>query len=257
MNPIMLIISEALYRPVYNIIVVFLEIFQGNLWWAIIFMTLVVRLILIKPSLKGTEMQKSMGWLQPKMQEIQEKYKDDPEKLSSEMMSLLKKEWGGPLKGCLGMLIQIPVFIWLFFVIRRIAADTIPTERLYSFLYSFGQPFVSLENMNVDFYGSNLLATGNVLITALAAIFTYLQMKLTTLVKPQTPKVPWANTPDMWKMMWFMNVFLVVIMASFVYNTATAIWLYILTTAFFSVLQYAIQYRLLLVAKLRTLFPKK
>jgi hypothetical protein len=44
--------------------------------------------------------------------------------------------------------------------------------------------------MNVDFYGSNLLSTGNVLITALAAIFTYLQMKLTTLVKPKTPKVP-------------------------------------------------------------------
>jgi YidC/Oxa1 family membrane protein insertase len=61
-------------------------------------MTLVVRLILIKPSLKGTEMQKSMGGLQPKMQEIQEKYKDNPEKLSSEMMSLLKKEGGGPLK---------------------------------------------------------------------------------------------------------------------------------------------------------------
>lgn len=57
-------------------------------------MTLVVRLILIKPSLKGTEMQKSMGGLQPKMQEIQEKYKDNPEKLSSEMMSLLKKEGG-------------------------------------------------------------------------------------------------------------------------------------------------------------------
>ena len=56
-------------------------------------------------------MQKGMGNLQPKLQEIQEKYKDDPKKLSAETMKVFKKDGKGPLKGCLQMLIQIPVFI--------------------------------------------------------------------------------------------------------------------------------------------------
>jgi YidC/Oxa1 family membrane protein insertase len=52
-----------------------------------------------------------MADMQPKMQEIQEKYKDQPEKMSAEMMALFKKSGGGPLKGCLTMIIQIPVFL--------------------------------------------------------------------------------------------------------------------------------------------------
>lgn len=61
-------------------------------------MTIVVRLLLIKPSLAGAQMQQSMGGLQPKMQEVQEKYKDDPKKLSEETMKILKKDGAGPLK---------------------------------------------------------------------------------------------------------------------------------------------------------------
>jgi YidC/Oxa1 family membrane protein insertase len=66
-------------------------------------------------------MSKGMSNIQPKMQEIQEKYKDDPQKLSEETMKLLKKEGSAPLKGCLSMLIQLPIFIGLYFVIRAFA----------------------------------------------------------------------------------------------------------------------------------------
>lgn len=52
-----------------------------------------------------------MSKIQPKMEEIQKKYADNPEKISEETMKLLKKEGGAPLKGCLGMLVQLPVFI--------------------------------------------------------------------------------------------------------------------------------------------------
>lgn len=256
MNPFMLIVSEVLYRPVFNIIVMFLGLFGGNLGRAIICMTIVVRLLLIKPSLAGAQMQQSMGGLQPKMQEVQEKYKDDPKKLSEETMKILKKDGAGPLKWCLSMLIQIPVFIGLFFVIRKIAADTIPVEWLYSFFSSFGSGYLTLEGINTMWLGMDLLATGNIVLTVVASIFTYLQMKMTMLVKPATPQVPGATMPDMSKMMWFMNIFLVVIMASFVYGTAGAIGLYITVTSLFSVVQYAIQYRVLLLAKVRMLLGK-
>ena len=102
--------NELLLRPVYNIMLLLLELFQGNLGLAIIVLTLLVRLALYKNSAAGTAMQSQMGDLQPKMQEIQEKYKDDPEQLSKKTMELLKKDGVGPLKGCIGMILQIPVF---------------------------------------------------------------------------------------------------------------------------------------------------
>lgn len=65
---------------------------------AIIALTLVVRLLLVKQATAGMKMQGELTDMQPKMQEIQEKYKDDPQRMSSEMMQLLKKSGGGPLK---------------------------------------------------------------------------------------------------------------------------------------------------------------
>lgn len=99
------------------------------------------------------------------------------------------------------MLIQIPVFIGLFFVIRKIAADAIPVEWLYSFFSSFGSGYLTLEGINTIRLGMDLLATGNVVLTVVASVFTYLQMKMTMLVKPATPQVPGATMPDMSKMM--------------------------------------------------------
>lgn len=257
MNPFTLLLSEILYRPIFNILIIFLGIFGGNLGIAIILLTITIRLLLLKPSLAGNNMQKHMTDLQPKMQEIQEKYKDDPKKLSEETMKLLKTQGMGPLKGCIMLLVQIPVFIGLFFVVRKIANNEIPTEWLYSFFHSFGKDYMDVSKIQTHFLGINLLEGKNIVLAVLGALFTFLQMRLTMLVKPQTPSIPGANAPDMGKMMGFMNIFLTVMMASFVYSTASAVGLYIVTTTLFSVVQYVVQYRVLLKAKRALLFVKK
>lgn len=95
---ISLLRNELLLRPVYNMFLLFLQLFQGNIGWAIIVLTLFVRLALYRNSAAGSAMQSQMSNLQPKMQEIQEKYKDDPEQLSKKTMELLKKDGAGPLK---------------------------------------------------------------------------------------------------------------------------------------------------------------
>ncbi len=204
---------------------------------------------MIKQTSIGNDMQKGMGDLQPKLNEIQEKYKDDPKKLSEETMKVFKTQWKWPLKGCLMTLIQIPVFLWLYWVVRKMATNVIPDERLYSFFRNFGHQYLNPENINTHFLWMDLLGTKNVILTVLAAVFTYLQMKLTLLAKPATPTLPGAKWPDMTKMMGFMNIFMVFMIGSFVYNMQAAIWLYILTTSLFSVTQYSIQYRSLLYAK--------
>lgn len=249
-----MLFTEILYRPIFNILAIFLAIFGGNLGIAIILLTVTIRLLMIKQSAAGNDMQKGMGALQPKLTEIQEKYKDDPKKLSEETMKVFKTDGKGAFKWCLMMLIQIPVFIWLYYVIRHMAAATIPPEWLYSFFNSFGARFVESDVLTsgvikTHFLGMDLLWTKNIVLTILAAVFTFLQTKLTTIAKPATPTVPWQKTPDMGKMMWFMNIFLVFMIGSFVYSMKTGVGLYIVTTTVFTVVQYSRQYRALLKAK--------
>lgn len=248
MNIFSLLFMEILYRPIFNLMVVFLAIFGGNLGIAIILLTVITRLAMIKQTSIWNDMQKGMGDLQPKLQEIQEKYKDDPKQLSAETMKVFKTHGKWPLKGCLMMLIQIPVFIWLFTVIRKISNNEIPAEWLYSFM-PFGEKYLDPANINHMFLWIDLLATKNIVLTVVAAVFTYLQMKLTTIAKPMTPTIPGANAPDMGKMMWFMNIFMVFMIWTFVYWTQAGVGLYIATTSVFSVAQYVIQYRALLKAK--------
>jgi len=83
----------------------------------------------------------------------------------------------------------------------------------------------------------DLLATKNIVLTIVAGVFTFLQTKLTTIAKPETPAVPGQKVPDMGKMMGFMNYFLVFMIGSFVYSMQAGVGLYIVTTTIFSVVQ--------------------
>ncbi|MEI7563716.1 MAG: YidC/Oxa1 family membrane protein insertase, partial [bacterium] len=118
---------------------------------AIILLTLIVRFAMIKTTLAGNDMQKGMGALQPKLAEIQEKYKDDPKKVSAETMKVFKTDGKGAFKGCLMMLIQIPVFIGLYWVVRRISNNQVPVEWLYSFFHGFGVQYLTPANINHHF----------------------------------------------------------------------------------------------------------
>ncbi|MGN8365621.1 membrane protein insertase YidC [Helicobacter pylori] len=91
--------------------------FVGNWGWAIIFLTIIVRLILYPLSYKGMVSMQKLKELAPKMKEIQEKYKGEPQKLQAHMMQLYKKHGANPLGGCLPLILQIPVFFAIYRVL--------------------------------------------------------------------------------------------------------------------------------------------
>ncbi len=261
MNPISLIIGEILYRPIFNLLIIFLLIFWGNLWIAIISLTIIIRLILLKPTLAGNDMQKHMTDLQPKMQEIQEKHKNDPQKMSEETTKLLKSKWKGPLKWCLMMIIQIPVFIGLFWVIKNFSNSDIDGSSLYSFIDPIKNWYLNIENVNHIFLWIDLLQNWNTRLAVAAAILMFFQIKLTMLNKPQQPswtqQLPWGqNLPDTQNMMKYMNIFLIAMISLAVYQLPGWVGLYITTTTFFGVIQYTIQYRQLLKIKIISLKEK-
>lgn len=97
-----------------------LDIFHGwfNNWgWAIIMVTLVIKLMFYPLSAASYRSMANMRKLTPKMTQIKERYGDDRQRMSQAMMDLYKKEKINPLGGCLPMLVQIPVFIALYWVL--------------------------------------------------------------------------------------------------------------------------------------------
>ena len=89
----------------------------GNFGVAIILLTIIIRGLMFPIAQKQFASMASMRAVQPKMKALQERYKDDKQKLQTEMMELYKKEKVNPLAGCLPMFLQIPVFFALYKVL--------------------------------------------------------------------------------------------------------------------------------------------
>lgn len=91
--------------------------FTGNWGWAIVIMTLVVRIVLFPLTYKGMVSMNKLKDLAPKMKEIQTKYKGDAAKINAHVMELYKKNGANPMGGCLPILIQIPIFFAIYRVL--------------------------------------------------------------------------------------------------------------------------------------------
>lgn len=91
----------------------------GNYGISLIILTVLVKLLLYPLYFKQIKSTASMSSLQPKMKAIQEKYKNDKEKMNEEMAKLYKDENFNPMGGCLPMLIQLPIIMGLFTLLRN------------------------------------------------------------------------------------------------------------------------------------------
>ncbi|MEF3191506.1 MAG: membrane protein insertase YidC [Campylobacterales bacterium] len=89
----------------------------GNWGWAIVVMTIIIRLVLFPLTYRGMVSMSKIKELAPKLQEIREKYKGDPQKLNIHVMELYQKHKVNPLGGCLPILLQIPIFFAIYRVL--------------------------------------------------------------------------------------------------------------------------------------------
>ena len=114
----------------------------------IILLTILVRLLFWPLTHKSTISMRRMSEIQPKMKEIREKFKDNPQRMQQETWALYKDNKVNPLASCLPMLVQIPVFIALFTVLRSAVelryapflwiADLSEPENLFPTIFPFG-----------------------------------------------------------------------------------------------------------------------
>ena len=185
----------------------------SNYGVAIILLTIFVRLVFWPLTRKSTEGMKKMQEIQPLLKELQTRFKDNPQRLQQETFALYREKKVNPLSSCLPMLIQIPIFIALFNVLRSMVElryagflwidDLSAPEHLFASWFPFG--------------GLNILPI-------LMAATMYLQSKLT----------PSAGDKNQQRMM---MVFMPLMMLVMFYNFASALSLYWTVSQVLSIIQ--------------------
>lgn len=105
---------------------------------AIIVLTVIIKTLLLPFALKQIKSMKAMQEIQPEMQRIQKKYKNDPNKLREEMGKLYKEHGASPLAGCLPLLIQMPFLVSIYYALQGFPYD--PAHESFLWLQSLAVP---------------------------------------------------------------------------------------------------------------------
>src|SRR5436190_13497493 len=184
----------------------------GNYAAAILALTTIVKIVLWPIQNKATRTGRQMALLGPKMQELREKYKDDPTRMNAELGKLYKQYGINPVGGCLPMVVQIPIFFGLFTMLRQ--AVELRNAR-FLWIHDLSQPD-TVARLPIWDLPINILPL-------LMAATSFWLMQIT----------PKSGDPTQQRMMMFMPLIFVV----FCYNFAAALALYYTTQNLLSIIQ--------------------
>ena len=157
-----------LYEPILNFLL-WLDIISHSFGLAVIILTVIIRFALYPLNAQALKSQKEMQEIQPLIKELQVKYKTEPQKQAEELMKLYKEKGFNPFASFWVLLIQIPVILALYYVIRNIALETDFSNNIYSFINYSG----SIDPM---FFGMNL-SEPNIIFAIVVAIAQFFQIQ--------------------------------------------------------------------------------
>jgi YidC/Oxa1 family membrane protein insertase len=163
------IFNIILVYPLLNLLVFFYH-YIPDIGVVIILVTVVVRLLLLPSFHRSLKHQRALSALQPKMNEIREKYKDDKEAQAKAMMELYSVHKVNPLSSCLPLLIQLPILIALY----RVFIQSLNGQHLVG-LYRFVHAPSSINPFFLHFLN---LSHPNIIMAVLAGVLQYYQSKI-------------------------------------------------------------------------------
>ncbi len=115
-------IMANIFQPLIDVADSVLKFFHNNvgLSWglSIVFLTIVTRLVILPLSLKQIRSMRALQAHQPEIKKIQQKYKDDRQRMQREMMSFYQENKINPFASCVPLILQLPVFMSLFYLLR-------------------------------------------------------------------------------------------------------------------------------------------
>jgi YidC/Oxa1 family membrane protein insertase len=216
---------------------------------AITLLTLAVMIVLSPLTVKSTRNMLQMQRLQPELKKIQQKYKNDKQKLNEEMMAFYKEHKVNPLAGCIPMVLQMPVFIVMYRVIHGLNSMShgvpkpkyiSPSTALYKSLVEHHGKMVSF-GLDLGNSASKALKTGFItglpflILVVLVVITQYFQTKQMTARNPQAA----AANPQAQMMTRVMPLFFGFIS----YPIPAGVNVYFLVSALFRIVQQELMYR--------------
>lgn len=178
--------TDVIYRPILNLLVFLYNIMPGHdFGLVIILVTILIRLVLAPSFHKSLSGQKAMNDLQPKLNELREKHKDNQQEQARAMMQLYKDHKVNPFSSCLPLVIQLPIMIALYQVFIKALKGNL--EGLYTFVHNPGSlnavSFGFFDLSKVAYYQGHIYVPALVL-ALLAGAAQFWQSKM------MLPKVP-------------------------------------------------------------------
>ncbi len=195
--------NQLLIWPIVNLLVVFYKVVEflgipGPLGWAIILLTIAIRLILYPLMQKQLASAKKMSDLKPHLDTLSAKHKDDKKALQQAQLDLYKEHGVNPAAGCLPLLIQMPVLIALYNVFYSVLGNGDLTKTVGTINQVVYLPMLKLSQLDPTFFGINLgikpseYATHGIWLLSIPVITGLLQWYQSKLMMPQAS--PTNNT---------------------------------------------------------------
>lgn len=235
-----------LYEPIFNLLIWL----YGALPWqdlgiAIIIVTLIIKIILFYPALKGLRSQKALQEVQPHLEELKKKYANDKEELGRQMMKFYKENKVNPFSSCLPLLIQLPI-LWALFRVFFAGLATDPATGLLTaeqleHLYAPLRATYQVVPVHATFLGFvDLAATKNIVLAVLAGAIQFLQARMLSTkkinVKSKGAKDEGMAAAMNKQMLYFMPIITVI----FGYQFPAGVTLYWLSSTAFTWIQQLI-----------------
>lgn len=239
------IFSTVFYAPIFNLFVFLITTLGNSLGWAILAITVVIRIVLLWPQHKMMVAQKKLQAIQPKIKKIQEENKGNQQAIGMKLMELYKTEKVNPMGSCGFLLIQMPILLVIYNIILSIK-DPSNFFHIYDFQSNF-----DIANIDFTFFGMDLLQSGwltGLILAITVALIQFVQVKLSlagkkvdaknvVLEKKKWEKDYSSMMPDPEMMNKFMLYGMPAMVAVFTYTLIAWVGIYWGTSTLFMVFQ--------------------
>ncbi len=175
----------AIYNPLYNGLIFLIDILPGgDIGWAVIIFTCIVKLIIFPLSKGSVKTQIKMRELQPELQKLQAQYKDNKEEQAKQLLEFYKKNDLNPFAGIFLILIQLPIILALAFIFFKGGLPNVNADILYSFV---SVPAV----VNTLFLGLIDVSKRSIIFAILASVSQFISVQLSV-----PPHVATSDKPN-------------------------------------------------------------
>jgi len=221
--------NTILYQPLFNATIFLYNLIPGNdFGLAVVALTLIIRLIFFPLTVKTIRSQRALSKVNPLVQEIKAKFKNDNQAQSAAIMKLYKDHKINPLSGCLPLLIQLPILIALY---QAFGAGFKPES--LSLLYSF---IANPGHINEISFGFLNITTRSIVLALATGLFQYLQLwQNQRLMQDGNTGAQSGSPKDMQaigkQMLYFFPVMIIIIG----WNLPAGLLIYWMTTTLFSI----------------------